>query len=263
MKKAEDIADNNIIEAVRTHAKWQFPCELVEADGMILMAGQTDFPGAFKNCVVRIDQRVPGKEVIRIAKDFFLKRNRKFTVFSLGSRDEDLENQMNVGGFIQRADTPSMLITKPVGLSSVPKGIELQAFRTINEVCDAAAVSKEAYKAIGLDPLETVAYFSQHTELLTDDVIGCVAYENGKPLASAIGIKSDGAFGIYWVGTMPYAERRGLASACTAQITNEAFSRGASLVTLQASSFGVPVYKRLGYTIYNRFKLFRYAPAYQ
>ncbi len=257
MKNLEHLADNNIIEAVRAHASWQSPAELVETGGILLMAGQNAFPGAFRNCAVRTHPQTPAVELIHAAKSFFAEKKRSFTVLSLGERDQDLEAHLGANGFVLRVDLPSMLTTKPVTIPPLPGTIKLQPFESAANVRDAASVSAEAYKALGLEPGETATYFSQHANLLVADVIGCVAYEDGKPLASAIGIKSEAAFGIYWVGTIPEAQRRNLAGACTAFITNEAFARGASLVTLQASSFGEPVYQRLGYTTYNRFKLFR------
>jgi hypothetical protein len=34
-----DLADHNLVEATREHARWQHPCELVEADGLLALAG--------------------------------------------------------------------------------------------------------------------------------------------------------------------------------------------------------------------------------
>jgi predicted GNAT family acetyltransferase len=57
---------------------------------------------------------------------------------------------------------------------------------------------------------------------------------------------------VAWVGVLPEARGQGLASACTARATNEAFARGAELVLLQASAMGESVYRRLGYEeLYN------------
>ena len=63
---------------------------------------------------------------------------------------------------------------------------------------------------------------------------------------------SHGIAGLYWVATVEAVRKRGLGAAVTALITNEAFERGARVVTLQASVMGRPIYERLGYkTIYN------------
>jgi hypothetical protein len=49
------------------------------------------------------------------------------------------------------------------------------------------------------------------------------------------------------VATRPDAQRRGLGDAVTRRAGNEAFVRGAACVVLQASKFGEPVYRRMGY----------------
>lgn len=33
-----DLADANLLQAIREHARWQSPCELVEQDGVPMMA---------------------------------------------------------------------------------------------------------------------------------------------------------------------------------------------------------------------------------
>jgi hypothetical protein len=57
---------------------------------------------------------------------------------------------------------------------------------------------------------------------------------------------------VQWVGTVPAARQSGLGALVTTVVTNLAFARGASSVTLQASPMGAPVYVALGYeTLYN------------
>jgi ribosomal protein S18 acetylase RimI-like enzyme len=89
-------------------------------------------------------------------------------------------------------------------------------------------------------------------------LISCVVYRGDQPLATALVIQSPDCAGVYWVGTMPSAQRLGLATACTTLATNVGFSAGASVATLQASPFGAPVYQRLGYRTYDRAKWLRH-----
>jgi len=44
------------------------------------------------------------------------------------------------------------------------------------------------------------------------------------------------------------ARGNGLAEACVRAVANVAFRRGAPVVVLQASKFGAPVYRRMGFT---------------
>jgi hypothetical protein len=51
---SDDLADANLPQALQEHARWQEPRSCVEEDGVLLMAGANAFPGAFRNCVVRV-----------------------------------------------------------------------------------------------------------------------------------------------------------------------------------------------------------------
>lgn len=253
-----DLADANLLESIREHARWQLPCELVEEEGVLMVAGVTSFPGAYKNCVARVDPRVPASEVVARAKDFFRSRNRGFTVFARASRDEDLEKYMTEGGFVQRADSPCMLVDAPVPVPALAAGLRVEKFSDERHIKDAATVNTEAYLALGLPAAETQAMFMDAARVAARGLTGCVVYRDGQPLATALAIKSPGGAGVYWVGTANQAQRMGLASVCTGLVTNAGFANGASVVTLQASPFGEPVYRRLGYRTYDRLKWFRH-----
>jgi predicted GNAT family acetyltransferase len=64
---------------------------------------------------------------------------------------------------------------------------------------------------------------------------------------------SHGIAGIYWVGTVPSARRRGLATLCTQAVGNDAFAQGARRVVLQASAEGEPLYRAMGYREFTRY----------
>jgi hypothetical protein len=253
-----DLADANLLESIREHARWQSPCELVEENGILMIAGATNFPGAYKNCVARIDRNVPAAELLERARDFFGSRQRGFTVFVRTSRDADLESLLQAEGFTQRSDSPCMLIEAPVSLPDLAGGIEVEHFAEQRHIRDASLINAEAYQALGLAPEETHAFFAHPSRLLARQVAGYVAYRGGLPLATALTIKSADGAGVYWVGTVTVAQRTGLATACTALATNAGFSHGATVVTLQASPYGEPVYRRLGYRTYDRLKWFRH-----
>jgi predicted GNAT family acetyltransferase len=79
-----------------------------------------------------------------------------------------------------------------------------------------------------------------------------IASRGSTPVATAMIYESDGVASVQWVGTVPAARKSGLGALVTSRVTNLAFTRGASSVTLQASPMGAPVYLALGYeTLYN------------
>ena len=66
---------------------------------------------------------------------------------------------------------------------------------------------------------------------------------------------ADGRAYVAWVACADAARGRGLGDTVTRAITNEAFRRGADLVTLEASSFGEHTYARMGYRELYRYRM--------
>jgi ribosomal protein S18 acetylase RimI-like enzyme len=254
----EDLADANLVEAVREHARWQDPCECVEEGGVLMVAGPNAFPITFRNCVVRIDAGVVPATVLGRAREFFAARGRAFTVMVRDSRDKDIEAALRGAGLSPTADSPCMLIESPVAEPSVPAGVHMERFREERHVQDALQINEEAYEAIKLPAHETRVFFGRRSALLSSRVVGFVGYRDGVPVSTALTILSGEGAGVYWVGTASRAQRSGLGELCTRLATNAGFANGASVVTLQASPFGAPLYQRLGYKTYDRLLRFRH-----
>lgn len=258
----DDLADANLLQALRVHARWQEPCTCVEEGGVLLMAGANAFPGAFRNCVVRVDASVPAAEVLQRASAFFSEHGRGHTLLARASRDADLIAVLQGKGMTPLADSPCMLIDQAVEEPEVPAGIRVERMTELRHVRDAVAVNAEAYEALKLPAAETRVFFGRPQELLSPRIVGFVAYRDGVPVSTALTLLSGEGAGVYWVGTAAAARRSGLGELCTRLATNAGFASGARVVTLQASPFGEPIYQRLGYRTYDRQLRFRFpAPA--
>ncbi len=257
----QDLSDANFIESIREHARWQDPCEFVEEDGLILVAGANAFPVAYRNCVVRADPNLDAKDALTRARAFFGERRRGFTVITRDSRDEDFAALLMSAGLKPVGESPCMLIEMPLAEPRIPADIRVERFREERHVLDAVAINAEAYEAIKLPAREARTYFGKPKELLSERVEGFVAYRDTHPASTALTIFSGEGAGVYWVGTANDARRRGLGELCTRLATNAGFARGAKVVTLQASPFGEPIYKRLGYRTYDRTRRFMELPA--
>jgi len=159
-------------------------------------------------------------------------------------------------------DGPCMLIDARLADVDPTAGVRVEAFTDERHVRDAIAINAEAYLALGLAAEETRATFQLPERVLSERVVGFVAYQGGRAVSTALTILSGAGAGVYWVGTVNAAQRTGLAGLCTRLATNAGFDRGARVVTLQASPFGEPVYRRLGYRPYERVRWYRHpAPA--
>jgi len=74
-----------------------------------------------------------------------------------------------------------------------------------------------------------------------------VAHVAGEPVASAMSFELDGDCGVYNVGTVEHARRRGLGAAVTGAVLAEARARGCTTASLQSTAIAERVYAGLGF----------------
>jgi ribosomal protein S18 acetylase RimI-like enzyme len=74
--------------------------------------------------------------------------------------------------------------------------------------------------------------------------LGCL---DGRPVATNILFKGAGVAGIYGVGTLPEARRKGIGAAITLKPLLDAREQGYRYGVLYASEEGYPVYRRMGF----------------
>jgi ribosomal protein S18 acetylase RimI-like enzyme len=74
-----------------------------------------------------------------------------------------------------------------------------------------------------------------------------VARRDGQPVSTGIAFDRDGDCGIYNVGTLERARRRGLGTAVTARLAHDAAARGCQTASLQSTERAEGVYAALGF----------------
>jgi ribosomal protein S18 acetylase RimI-like enzyme len=70
---------------------------------------------------------------------------------------------------------------------------------------------------------------------------------NAGPLATGIAFEHDGDCGVFNIGTVPYARRRGLGTAITALLVHDAAERGCHTASLQSTAIAEHVYAAVGF----------------
>jgi predicted GNAT family acetyltransferase len=80
-----------------------------------------------------------------------------------------------------------------------------------------------------------------------------VLFDHEQPAAAAMLHFSHQLAGVYWVGTAPEARGKGHATVLMSHASNLAFDLGARAVILQATPYGEPVYRKLGYREVTRY----------
>ncbi len=81
-----------------------------------------------------------------------------------------------------------------------------------------------------------------------------VARLDGESVSTLMAFDHEGDCGIYMVGTLPAARRRGIATALSAHAVEEARSRGCATVSLQSTRIAEGVYARVGFRDLGRFR---------
>jgi GNAT superfamily N-acetyltransferase len=79
---------------------------------------------------------------------------------------------------------------------------------------------------------------------------GCavyVGYTGGVPVSTGFGVRTGNTIGVYNIGTIESARRRGYGAAMTQRIVADGAAAGCDVAILQASEMGLPIYERLGF----------------
>jgi GNAT superfamily N-acetyltransferase len=80
-----------------------------------------------------------------------------------------------------------------------------------------------------------------------------IARADGQSASTALAFELDGDCGIYNVGTLEHARRRGLGTAITARLLHDAAARGCRTASLQSTPMAERVYAAVGFRDLGRF----------
>jgi ribosomal protein S18 acetylase RimI-like enzyme len=86
-----------------------------------------------------------------------------------------------------------------------------------------------------------------------------VARHDGENVATAFGFDHDGDCGIYDVGTLAHARRRGIGTALTSALVHDAIARGCQTASLQATPMAERMYAAVGFRDLDR--IVEYVPS--
>jgi hypothetical protein len=251
---AAELGYRNLIAFSRAVTRWSTWGSLEESDGIVLCAGGSWIP-LVGNAAYRTDTSVDPAQLITRAGAFFAGVGRGFSIkVRDNGQDDDLRQACLAAGIEGFGETaPQMLVRQPLPEHPSVSGVTVHAVDDEEGLRAFVAVNAEAYGTYGLPPEEVDVTFDDGAQVLADPACHMVIAARGStPVATAMIYESDGVASVQWVGTVPAARKSGLGALVTTVVTNLAFTRGASSVTLQASPMGAPVYAALGYeTLYN------------
>lgn len=248
------LAHANYVEFSRETARWSgLGGEVVERDGAVVWASASDFPVSM-NGVVRVDPAASAADVLDLADAFFAEHERGYSLTTAGRfDDDDLIADAEARGLLRLMDAPAMVCDARLADGTPPEGVAVRIASSADDVAAFVAVNDAAYQTLGMPEGVITAAVTAPERVLAPQVRTAIAWEGDTPLACAQVLLSHGVAGVYYVGTAEAARGRGLAELVTRTVTNLGFDLGAAFVTLQASSMGDPIYRRMGYREIDRY----------
>jgi hypothetical protein len=239
----------NLMAYNRAMTQWCSRGALHEEDGALLVAGGSWIP-LIGNGAFRTEEAVTPGEILALADTFFARRKRGYTVkVRQGGVDADLQEACEAHGLVAFGDPiPQMICRQRLECTALPADVCVREVRDEEGVADFAAVNTDAYSTYGMPAEVFVDMFDRPGRMLASTQTSIVvAYRDTRPVATALSFVSDGVGCLQWVGTVAEARHLSLGRLVTEWATNSAFDRGATSVTLQASTMGESLYARLGY----------------
>jgi GNAT superfamily N-acetyltransferase len=251
------LADSNLAEFCREQARWLPPFKVEERPHALFVASGTRFPAGAPNCVFPLDPRAASAaQLLDDARSYFGALGRGFSVYAPTHLGPDIAQACDAMQWPRLSDAPGMVLTERVEPPDLPAGVEHRAVGTAREAEDFIEVCAAAYESIGLPNSVARKLLSQHSRWARPYIHAEVAYEAERPVGIAMLLFSHGIAGVYWVGTLSEARGRGHATRLMRSVSNRAFELGARCVILQATPFGEPVYRKLGYREFTRYPWF-------
>jgi ribosomal protein S18 acetylase RimI-like enzyme len=247
MTRAElvELSDLNYAEALRELVR-RGGGEVHDRHGVLCYASAHPFP-ALQDGVMRTRGQVAADEVLALARDFFGRRDRGFSVLIRAHEDEDLRSAAAAAGMHELGNAPGMVLDHRLADAEPSAGVALRRVETTEDLADFGELMGIAYESLGMPRQVAPRQFARLETVFAPHIVTFLARLDGKPAAGAMTIVTHGVAGVYWVGTHPEARGRGLAELCTRAAGNAGFDLGARIAALQASPMGEPVYRRMGY----------------
>jgi ribosomal protein S18 acetylase RimI-like enzyme len=245
-------AHANLVEFTRFLGELEGEATFVDEPGIFAMRGATDFPSS--RVAIRQGESIPPAVFADRVDDFLLDAGKTACVY-VRTDDRRLHDELTGRGFVEYSTSPEMVCEQRLAASAPPAGVTVRLAETPDDVHDYAVIAAHAFRHLMFPEAITQATIDNPAVMLDRRVAIALADVDGQPVAGAcsilVGAEPNGYVG--WVACHDDARGRGLGDVVTRRVTNEAFDRGAAIVTLEASHFGEHTYARMGYR-----ELYRY-----
>jgi GNAT superfamily N-acetyltransferase len=250
-----DRAHQNLCDFTRFQARLDRGSHLLDEAGIVAVAGSFDFPTT--RSAVRSNRSLAAGAWVDSLTTFLDARGQTGCVFARVGDDDDLNAELTSRNFQEWAQTPEMVCDQPLEGRKPPDGVSVRMANHPNDVTKYATIAGQAFTHLAVPEAATRDAVDNPDVLLGSDCIVALAELGGTAVAGAFaGLFGEAPNGyVGWVACADAARGRGLGDVVTRAVTNEAFARGAQLVTLEASPFGESTYARMGYREIYRYRV--------
>ena len=241
-------------EMYREMARWTPGGFIVERGGLVMVGAPH---GTVVTNMAIVAAPTDVETIVDETERVYGRSGLPFSVHTRAHVDVELEPALAAGGFHEIATTPGMVYragaAAPVAL---PPELEVRPVERDDDRAAYADVMAEAYAVYGSPEASTRAFFARMEAVRGPTTQAFLGRVEGRAVSGAALYLSHGIGGVGWVGTRPSAFGHGYGAALTWRVVEEGLARGVSLLNLQASPMGVPVYERLGFTTPTRYRMF-------
>jgi ribosomal protein S18 acetylase RimI-like enzyme len=257
------LADANLAEFAREHARWLPPTRIEEHTDLLLTAAGTSAPGPWNAALALGPEAADPERVLEATRGFFDPLQHHASIYTRAHLDTQLELACRRRGFELGSDSPGMLLTAKPEPAEFAHGTRLERVRSAETARAFVEVAASAYETLQIPAAVTHKLLSLPARWCQPHSEAFVLYEGQLATACVLVLWSHGIAGLYWVGTLPEARRRGHAERVTRAACTHAFERGARMLVLQASRGGEPIYRRIGFQEHTRYRTYRRPHALQ
>jgi GNAT superfamily N-acetyltransferase len=251
----DDRAHQNLVDFNRFLGRLEPEAQVLDSGGVVAVRGAADFPSA--RVAVRASDDLPAGDFVAEIQRFLLAEGKCACISARIGADDDITAALVELGFQEYGQTPEMVCEARLADQHPGDGVTVRLAANADDVRAYAEIAGSAFRHLGMPEAITAATMDNSEVMLAPEVAIALADIDGTPVAGACSIlfgdEPNGYVG--WVACRDEARGRGLGDVVTRRVTNEAFDRGAKLLTLEASRFGEHTYARMGYRELYRYRL--------
>jgi ribosomal protein S18 acetylase RimI-like enzyme len=255
LESVEERAHRNFCDYTRWIARLHANAGLVDEAGVVAVAGPTDFPTA--RMALRTDRTLTPEQWVDVVDPFFIERGKFASVYARAGPDDDLTEALVARGYREWSTSPEMVCDHELDPREPAAGVSVRLASTPADISAYARIAAEAFGHLHVPEAAALDGVDHPDAMLADDSVVALAEIDGAPVAGAHAVvfaESHGAY-VAWVSCLDAARGRGLGDTVTRAVTNEAFARGATLASLEASQYGEHTYARMGYREIYRYRM--------